>query len=128
MRPDYCPIGGQPCQSLCVEPCTHPPRRAPEPEPVAWMYVGVRYDGTTHGPHLAWKPQYMDAMSKHNGAEAIPLFDHPPRREWRGLTDEELRDALRECPHDTVENLRVRWLYAKDFARAVEAALKERNT
>ncbi len=21
-RPDYCPIGGEPCQSLCVEPCT----------------------------------------------------------------------------------------------------------
>lgn len=38
------------------------------------------------------------------------------------LTDEELRDALRQCPHDAVENLRVRWLYAKDFARAVEAA------
>ena len=21
MRPDYCPIGGEPCQSLCVTPC-----------------------------------------------------------------------------------------------------------
>ena len=20
-RPDYCPIGGEPCQSLCAEPC-----------------------------------------------------------------------------------------------------------
>ncbi len=38
------------------------------------------------------------------------------------LTDEQLRDALRDCPRDTVENLRVRWLYAKDFARAIEAA------
>lgn len=33
-----------------------------------------------------------------------------------------MRDALRQCPHDTVENLRVRWLYAKDFARAIESA------
>ena len=44
---------------------------------------------------------------------------------WRAgvpLTDEELRDALRSCPHDTVESLRVRWLYAKDFARAIERA------
>lgn len=38
------------------------------------------------------------------------------------LTDEQMRDALRQCPHDTVEALRVRWLYAKDFARAIELA------
>jgi hypothetical protein len=22
MRPDYCPIGGEPCQSMCAEPCS----------------------------------------------------------------------------------------------------------
>lgn len=22
MRPDYCPIGGEPCQSMCVDPCS----------------------------------------------------------------------------------------------------------
>jgi hypothetical protein len=22
MKPDYCPVGGEPCQSLCDEPCT----------------------------------------------------------------------------------------------------------
>ena len=22
MRPDYCPIGNEPCQSLCDEPCS----------------------------------------------------------------------------------------------------------
>lgn len=21
MKPDYCPIGGEPCQSLCADPC-----------------------------------------------------------------------------------------------------------
>jgi len=29
MRPDYCPIGGEPCQSLCNEPCTRTPQRKP---------------------------------------------------------------------------------------------------
>jgi hypothetical protein len=29
MRPDYCPIGGQPCQSLCDTPCTTPQQRKP---------------------------------------------------------------------------------------------------
>ena len=38
------------------------------------------------------------------------------------LTDEQMRDALRQCPHDTVKALQMRWLYAKDFARAVERA------
>lgn len=38
------------------------------------------------------------------------------------LTEDQLRDVLRQCPHDTAENLRVRWLYAKDFASAIEAA------
>ena len=37
------------------------------------------------------------------------------------MKDEQLRDCLRSCQHDTVENLRVRWLYAKEFARAIEA-------
>ncbi|WP_396180076.1 hypothetical protein [Flavobacterium sp.] len=36
------------------------------------------------------------------------------------LTDEELRDALRSCPPDAIEPLRTRWLYAKDFAAAIE--------
>lgn len=27
MRPDYCPIGGEPCQSLCVDPCGTTRRR-----------------------------------------------------------------------------------------------------
>ena len=29
MRPDYCPIGNEPCQSLCDEPCTTPSQRKP---------------------------------------------------------------------------------------------------
>ena len=27
MRPDYCPIGNEPCQSLCDKPCTRTPQR-----------------------------------------------------------------------------------------------------
>ena len=45
-----------------------------------------------------------------------------PQPTRQPLTEDQLRDALRQCPHDTTENLRVRWLYAKDFARAIEAA------
>ena len=45
-----------------------------EVEPVAWMYTGIKQDGTEHGPHLVWKPAYMDAMSASKGAQATPLY------------------------------------------------------
>ena len=28
MRPDYCPIGGEPCQSMCVDPCSAVPLKS----------------------------------------------------------------------------------------------------
>jgi hypothetical protein len=49
-------------------------------EPVAWMYTGVKQDGIEHGPHLVWKPEYMDAMSASKGAKATPLYTAPPQR------------------------------------------------
>jgi len=65
-------------------------------EPVAWRAVG----GSIWG---------------HKGNEDdTPLYDHPPRREWRGLTDEERR----ECTASP---------FVVDNYRAIEAALKEKN-
>lgn len=55
--------------------------------------------------------------------EALEALAAQPAQAGQVLTDEDMRDALRTCPHDTVENLRVRWLYAKDFARAIEQAV-----
>ena len=91
-----------------------------EQEPVAWMYVGIKHDGTTHGPHLVWKPQYMDAMSAEKGAKATPLYTAPPRREWRGLSEDEIRTAYGN-------DLKYRDGDYERFARAIEAALKEKN-
>lgn len=46
----------------------------------------------------------------------------PPQREWQGLTDEEI-DELAEA------NLDFNWKDGvEDFARAIEAKLKEKNT
>jgi hypothetical protein len=57
----------------------------PDQEPEAFMYVGIKDDGTTHGPHLIWEPEYMDAMSAEKGARAIPLYAHPPRRDIEAI-------------------------------------------
>ena len=90
-----------------------------EQEPVAFMYVGIKHDGTTHGPHLIWEPEYMDAMSAEKGVRAVPLYTHPPRREWRGLTEEEAKDMAYKVDANGGSVI--------EFARAIEAALKERN-
>lgn len=63
------------CQALY----TDPPQQAEPVEPVAWMYTGIKQDGTEHGPHLVWKPEYMDAMSASKGAKATPLYTASPR-------------------------------------------------
>jgi hypothetical protein len=86
-------------------------------EPVAWMYEGIRHDGTAHGPHLVWKTEYMDAMSANKGAKAVPLYTHPPRREWQGLTDEEIEDCWDGYLSD----------YQLQMIRTIEDKLKERN-
>ena len=85
---------------------------APQPEPVAY------YNFQTHKMRWA-KPTTYDQFVSVDVPE-LPLYTHPPQRQ--PLTDEQMREVLRQCPYDTNEVLRVRWLYAKDFARAIEKA------
>jgi hypothetical protein len=76
------------------------------------MYVGLTVTNNMHGPHLVWKPEQMDAMSAEKGVVASPLYTHPPRREWRGLSQEEIDRWTPEI-HPVI--------------LAVEAELKEKN-
>ena len=52
-----------------------------------------------------------------------PLYTHPPRREWRGLD----RDETMHLMNDTAENYWADEAHIQQLARAIEAALKERN-
>ncbi|CAB4160917.1 hypothetical protein UFOVP728_19 [uncultured Caudovirales phage] len=84
-------------------------------QPVAWMYTGIKQDGTEHGPHLVWKPEYMDAMSASKGSQATPLYTAPPQR--KPLTDEEIEDIWnRYCDELGEASIND----AIDIARAVE--------
>jgi hypothetical protein len=77
----------------------------PEQEPVAWLStdsIGER--------HLCFdKPLDNDPVQ--------PLYTTPPQRTWVGLTDEELADCM-----DVYD------VASTDYARAIEAKLKEKNT
>ena len=55
-----------------------------------------------------------------------PLYTAPPRREWQGLTDKEISDAIRPlCT--TPETHKRLLILSMDEYRAIEAALKEKN-
>jgi hypothetical protein len=51
----------------------------------------------------------------------------PQPAQRKPLTDEQMREVLRTCQSDAVELLRSRWLYVKEFARAIEAKLRSKN-
>ena len=76
----------------------------PEQEPVAW-----------------WNPQYGTdsyAFSDEKSDEwRVPLFTPPPRREWRGLTEEEMINIQDRCGVTIL----------RDEFIAIEAKLKELN-
>ena len=74
-------------------------------EPVAWI--------TKNGK--GWLRWHSPEDSEKN-KNSIPLYTTPPKREWQGLTDDDIEEAARgKSGHD-------------EFARAIEAILEERNT
>jgi len=99
----------------------------PEQEPLAWLespYGSIRMNATMR---FQFPPQSLKWK--------IPLYTHPPRREWRGLTDEEMvAIAHRKCweyrhssdPHHS-HTYKFNHSTLTDFRYAIEAALKERN-
>ena len=91
----------------------------PEQEPVAWMDPNRGEVCRAHWLESHAPERDVDRFS-------CPLYTHPPRREWRGLTDEQLLYVYNELPNwgMDMDSLSPK---LKQFARAIEAALKERN-
>jgi len=81
----------------------------PEQEPVAWMTPGKDII-TCNG-----------AGTRFN--DWTPLYTHPPRREWRGLSKDETMHLM----NDTAENYWADEAHIQRFSRALELKLKERN-
>lgn len=91
--------------------------------PKAWLWQFS--DGDWHEVPFATKDGCEHECAGYSG-KAHPLFlPTPPAQTPPRLTDEMLRDCLRECPTDAIEPMRTRWLHAKDFARAIESAVRK---
>jgi hypothetical protein len=80
-------------------------------EPVAYLV----YDKGASNQYLA----FDDELGDMDGCDIQPLYTAAPQREWQGLTDEEVKSA---ASLGIYEKLLI------EFARAIEAKLKEKNT
>jgi hypothetical protein len=63
----------------------------------------------------------MDEM----GFKCNPLYTAPPKKQWVGLTDEEIQDL--SYLSQKIDEGNAAWFDRCGFARAVEQALKEKN-
>jgi hypothetical protein len=102
-----------------------------EQEPVAWRTFDGEggYDYRTYDDNENYRDEWDKRNPNHKGW-VQPLYTHPPRREWRGLTVEFIREATDDNGLDWHNG----WTVGDDsvnrylnLARAIEAALKERN-
>ena len=106
----------------CMKACTPRGRwlaekelAKPEQEPVAWM-VRDQVDGC----------RYPSALKNPAGSingESQPLYTAPPKREWVGLTDENINKAWewaqKSSPYGVTR--------IETFAKSIEAKIKEKN-
>jgi hypothetical protein len=83
-----------------------------EQEPVAWVR-----DLTSPQPHCVTSMKYLSIADTDAGVKYIPVYAAPPKREWVGLTDEEI-DYLEDAIDPAMYRV---------FARRIEAKLKEKN-
>ena len=72
-------------------------------EPVAWI---------SEGGDVSRSKRYMDEM----GFNCNPLYTAPPRKQWVGLTDDEVNELVSRFKR-----------YSYVLLREVEAKLKEKN-
>jgi len=80
--------------------------KEPEQEPVAWMVY------TQDGKSVCVTDNPADFIEW----RSFPLYTHPPRREWRSLSEEEVNALW--ASHDKT---------GEQITRAIEAALRSKN-
>jgi hypothetical protein len=91
-----------------------------EQDPVAWMREGW---GPDCGPYV--EVYRNDEMGWRDRNGWTPLYTHPPRREWQGLTPQDI-SSMWGWAHAAAEHKATK--PQDEFAQAFEAKLKEKNT
>ena len=99
--------------------------KQPEPEPVAWVDLLKEAQKIAESKPL-WK-RFIDGTPLANDiacwmADFAKQHTSPPKREWQGLTDVDVSKILDE------QNGFYTFEKCFNFAKAIEAKLKEKNT
>jgi len=91
-------------------------------EPVAWRTFDGEggYDYRTYDDNENYSNEWDKRNPNHKGW-VEPLYTHPPRREWRSLSEEEIKALSNDCYDGGHTNPMIL------FARAIEAALRSKN-
>jgi hypothetical protein len=109
-------------------------------EPVAWMHNAIEGNVITHIPAdivrhpERWTALYKDPTPcKTCESLAMAVMNDQtyhekviPKREWVGLTDEEIQDL--SYLSQKIDEGNSPWFDRSGFAKAIEQALKEKNT
>lgn len=93
----------------------------PEQEPVVWMYQ----DKSTHEVRFQ---KHMRGFVDHGATYETPLYTTPPRREWVGLTLEEIFDCTAHITRIQKDDWVATDSDLAEFAHVIEAKLKEKNS
>jgi hypothetical protein len=96
---------------------------ADDGQPVAWCNGMPAYEGPLSKKQHKHLVQDLDAPLTLNG---VPLYPAPQKKEWVGLTDEEIQDLGYLSEKFDASNSE--WFDRWGFARYIEAKLREKNT
>lgn len=86
-----------------------------EQEPVAWVR-----DLTSPSTHCVTSLKYLSIADTDAGVKYIPVYTAPPSKPWVSLTQDGLLEIVNQCRWKRMSQI--------ELARAIEAALKEKNT
>jgi hypothetical protein len=102
-------------------------QQAEKQEPVAWQVHPFDYGIGHEGVYARTDRLEQVEAWKRKGWNVQSLYTRPqPKREWVGLTDEEIYTEARS--HEKWAKDGSEWFSRGSFARAIEAKLKEKNT
>jgi len=95
----------------------------PDPNVDAVNMSQERIDETAKREHepLVWMNKYGHVASFQNEEYKDPLYAAPPKREWVGLTDEEIKEIVGPWGDTPIKG------YTRKLFDQIEAKLKEKN-
>lgn len=106
-----------------INQCSLPPTGIPLPAEIDHVMEDLRARlAKPEQEPVAWWHDMGDVVDLNVSGRGVPLYTAPPKREWQGLTDEEIEKLVYDIRSQTTGVVAV-----AHVARAIEAKLKQKN-